>query len=49
MGRDGNVENTYWKKSTDLEEKVKRIEGDATTMRSTSRSGNNFTFNVINS
>ena len=45
-GKVGHVENTYWKKSVDLEEKVKKIEGDATVVHSTTRSADNFNFNV---
>jgi hypothetical protein len=35
-GKTGHVEKTSWKKSKDLEEKVKDIEGDAMVVRPTS-------------
>ena len=48
-GKTGHVENTCWNKSTDLEEKVKRLEGDVPTMHSTSWMADDFTFNIKNS
>ena len=35
-GKVGHVEKTCWKKSVDLEEKAKGLEGDVTTVHSTS-------------
>ena len=36
----------FWKKTSDLEEKVKQLEGDVEVLLSTSQSTNAFTFNV---
>ena len=46
FGKVAHLEKTYWKKRADLEEKVKKLEEDVTTMCLTSHSVDDFTFNV---
>ena len=45
-GKTGHAENTYCKKSIDLEETIKKLEGYVIVVQSTSRSTDKFTFNV---
>ena len=45
-GKTGNVEKMCWKKSTDLEEKVKKLEGYVIVVHLTSCSIDDFTFNL---
>ena len=46
FGKARHVEKTCWKKSANLEEKVKRLEGDLVAMHLTSWPTHHFTFNI---